>query len=53
MFYEYVEHNFKDRCRFLNHLLLAFAAERLRGLMGDGWGQILESYKQTAVAQAA
>jgi len=29
------------------------AAERLRGLMGDGWGQILESYKQTAVAEAA
>ena len=29
------------------------AAERLRGLMGEGWGQILESYKQTAVAAAA
>jgi len=29
------------------------AAERLRGLMGDGWGQILESYKLTAVAEAA
>jgi uncharacterized protein YndB with AHSA1/START domain len=29
------------------------AAERLRGEMGSGWGQILESYKQTAIAEAA
>ncbi len=29
------------------------AAERLRGLMGDGWGQILESYVRTAAEQAA
>ena len=29
------------------------AAERLQGAMGTGWGQILESYKRTAVAEAA
>ena len=29
------------------------AAERLRGAMGTGWGQILESYRHTAVAEAA
>jgi uncharacterized protein YndB with AHSA1/START domain len=29
------------------------AAERLRGEMGTGWGQILESYKRTAMAEAA
>jgi uncharacterized protein YndB with AHSA1/START domain len=28
-------------------------AERLRGEMGTGWGQILESYRRTAIAQAA
>jgi len=29
------------------------AAERLRGAMDTGWGQILESYKRTAIAEAA
>jgi len=29
------------------------AAERLRGLMGDGWGQILDSYVRAAAEQAA
>ena len=29
------------------------AAERLRGEMGTGWGQILESYRRTAIAEAA
>ena len=29
------------------------AAERLRGDMDAGWGQILESYRQTAIANAA
>ncbi len=29
------------------------AAEQLRGSMDTGWGQILDSYKRTAVAQAA
>ncbi len=29
------------------------AAEQLRGAMDTGWGQILESYRRTAVAEAA
>ena len=29
------------------------AAERLRGEMGSGWEQILESYRRTAIAEAA
>jgi len=29
------------------------AAEQLRGSMDTGWGQILESYRRTAVAEAA
>ena len=29
------------------------AAERLRGEMGTGWGEILESYARTTVAVAA
>jgi uncharacterized protein YndB with AHSA1/START domain len=29
------------------------AADRLRGDMDKGWGQILESYRQTAIANAA
>jgi uncharacterized protein YndB with AHSA1/START domain len=29
------------------------AAERLRGAMGEGWSEILDSYARTAIAAAA